>query len=79
MISKTLKQIIGFPLTWMLFGIGHLCSKIDHIPVVTCIAGFLYQKTMAGSSIVQDWAVLGGNWVPWGEWCNPGDDDETDE
>lgn len=62
-----MRKLIGWPLSWLLYGIGHLAYLfIDRVlhdddpnaePGPVFNAGFrLYQSSMAGSWKVNDWA-----------------------
>ena len=57
-----MKKIVAFPLTWLLYGIGHLVSKLLFIPKCPEFIYNLYSTLMIWSSDVQDWAGLSSPW-----------------
>jgi hypothetical protein len=56
-----LKKLIGFILSWFLYYIGHLTSKIMFKRPGTFL-WYIYQYTMMWSVNIQDWAK---NKTPW--------------
>ncbi|CAB3730205.1 hypothetical protein LMG22037_05515 [Paraburkholderia phenoliruptrix] len=61
-----MKRVIGWPIAWALFWIGHVLSR----PLIwwhwaDCLAPVLYpaySRCMLASSDVQDWAGTKGPW-----------------
>lgn len=56
-----LKKIVAWPTTWILFGIGHLISKLMDLIYFDPIYS-AYNATMGASIAVQDWARLKSPW-----------------
>lgn len=72
-----MKKIIGFPLTYLFYFIGHVFSKLSFFRIKNTFVfdmkylywlgygfGWIYQNSMIRSIKIQDWAGLKGPWIP---------------
>lgn len=70
-----LRHLVSWPISWLCYGIGHLCSALMNLWDNEYWAGVLYpmyNNLMIGSSNIQDWAGGQEPRYPWGKYESSG-------
>ena len=74
-IGLKMKKIVGFIVSWSLYLIGDLVSKLLYFDALVSVAFPVYDRFMLWSLLVQEW---GGNVSPWAP-AELNDDEDDDD